>query len=65
MNDDDERAVQELKTPPNFHGWEESDPEFIAELKRRVEMVRSGDYESVSFEECRAAMRKALIESRQ
>ncbi len=28
------------------------EPEYVTEFMRRIELVRSGDYESVSFAEC-------------
>lgn len=50
--------------------WENDDfgedsPVFAEELKRRVESVKSGNYESVSFQEAIAYARNKLTEARQ
>ncbi len=37
-------------------------PAFVEELKRRVESVKSGNYESLSLEESKALAWKALAE---
>lgn len=43
----------------------EDSPSFAEELKRRVESVKSGNYESVSFQEAIAYARTKLAEARQ
>ena len=47
--------------------WDPDDlsPAFVEELKRRVESVKSGNYESVSFQEAIAYARTKLAEARQ
>ncbi|MFM9961184.1 MAG: hypothetical protein ACKV2Q_08150 [Planctomycetaceae bacterium] len=44
--------------------WDPDDvsPEFVEELKRAVEEVQSGDYESMSLAESKALAWKALAE---
>ena len=46
--------------------WDPDDlsPAFVEELKRRVESVKSGNYESVSFQEAMAYARSKLAEAR-
>ncbi len=43
----------------------EDSPAFVEELKRRVESVKSGNYESVSFQEAISYARTKLAEARQ
>ena len=38
------------------------EPEFVTEFKRRIESVRSGNYESVSFAECKEQVWKEFQE---
>ena len=47
--------------------WDPDDlsPAFVEELKRRVESVKSGNYESVSFQEAIAYARTKLAEAQQ
>lgn len=47
--------------------WDPDDlsPVFVEELKRRVESVKSGNYESVSFQEAIAYARTKLAEVQQ
>lgn len=44
--------------------WSEPDPAFVEELRRRVELVKSGKYESVSFQEAIEYARSKLTEVR-
>lgn len=41
-----------------------TDPNFLEELKRRVQLVKSGNHESLSVQESLELARKALAETR-
>lgn len=50
--------------------WDDDDlnehsPSFVEELKRRVESVKAGQYESVSFQKAISYARSKLVEARQ